>query len=152
MVTFATVREALGDFFTCLEGAGIDYLDNGTDDSRGFPLPSYGVVLPADNSDATQRLADQCLLIHYDFLDTLYQLQPASVEAAHAPLLAKKAEIIMCLREIGIEVSDEATADDIRRALLWGELGFDPEIGPEGDPPATWVSTNCATTVGLDGY
>lgn len=123
-VTLPDVYEALAATFECFDEGGVawEWLD--LDYSRGFPIPSYGW------GGADEQLfdyGDACLERHSFYVEMLYQVQPSSVEAEKSNLDERMPEVVACLRAEGVEISDEASPDEVELAIR--EAVIDPATG-----------------------
>lgn len=141
-LSFALAKEAYTAFFSCLDDAGIRYEDLTNTAGREFPRVEYNAYA----SDPT--VLDTCFLLHADFVDTVYQVQPA-VEAEVQSLVVERSQsIVACLLDAGYAIAEEPSYDELRSAAYFAYMGFYPEDA-DVEEPAGFVSVDCYGAAGL---
>lgn len=127
--------------FDCVERQGLraTWLEPHTD--AGYPVPAYGITESLVlGSEASQAVMDECVNRYSALAEQLYVGQPVNVEIEAALWeRAKRAPMIACLREHGIEVDDDAPRLEIEVAAV--QLG--QATGPTNAPvfgPNCWPS------------
>jgi hypothetical protein len=109
-VTFEQLRAAVDATFACLDSAGIQHSENVT---QG-PLPQ--LTYSFASADGSSAVADSCINSHSMYVEWAYQTQPSAQELVDAAFDKKRDEIVACLRQMGIEIDDDASVDEIKRA------------------------------------
>ena len=112
-VTYDEYNQALERMFSCFDDAGVQYQRMGIDESRGFKFPMYSYEGEAGGNP----VAWSCFERNLNFLDAVYQLQPAAKEATEHMLEAKRGVLTSCLIREGYLTDPNASIDDIRGAL-----------------------------------
>jgi hypothetical protein len=131
-VTFEEYRTAQQATFDCFAAAGIRYEESPPAVVDGIPRVEYLFEAPASGESS---VADACILEHSDVVDTLYILQPSSIEAADAAFEASRADAVACLTRHDVEVDAAAERADLQQAYIaaleeWFELHGDAEPPP----------------------
>ena len=155
-IAFEDAQQALYDYRDCLEGSGLALVGLKVVDDGGFKRFDYGVSLgEADVADANGAVADACYAKTYQWVDMLYQTQPAGMRAQDAKFDAALPALIACLKDVGVPVDEKSPADEVKQAML----AFMNEHRPKGDDdwPAAEEAEyervgDCLQSVGLDGF
>jgi hypothetical protein len=151
-IRFEDAQQALTAYGECLEGAGLALEGVQVIDDGGFKRFDYSVSLGTD--DAMLAVADACYLKTFNWVDMLYQTQPAATEADDAEFSAALPELIVCLKAGGVPVDDDSPADEVKQAMS----SFMRERMPQADDPdaevdpAYQVVPDCLLSVGLNGF
>lgn len=142
-MSYALEKEALTAFFSCLDDAGATHEDHTVAAGREYPNVDFSVVASDPNA------YDACFIPHADFVDTVYQLQPAAVDEVTTLIQRGSERIIACLREAGYAIADDPTYDELRSTAYFAYMGYYPDdLGaPE---PAGFVPVDCLGAAGLD--
>lgn len=138
-----TAQAAAQLFAECAESFGIRVELVPFETSTSYPRIDYRVY--ADDP----TVADGCYEAFYAYVDQVYQVQPAAVQAQREAVLAKSAQLETCVHEHGLTLPHHPTYDELRLALLTLLYGFDPS-DPHADPAAAKPSVDCLSPAGLD--
>ena len=129
-VSFEDYREAQAATFACFDAAGIRWEASEPELIDGILRVDYLFEAPASGSPQ----ADACIARHSDVVDTLYVIQPASVEAADAAFEATRDQAVACLAEHGHPVAASAARAEITQVYLRA-LEADMETFGDAAPP-----------------
>lgn len=113
-VSFADYEAALGRTFVCLRGNGIDVMEQGISDARGFPLIEYSwaATAPGLSDDQVRALGDDCERRFSYWVNMEWQIQPSSIELAEKTFVPYRSAVVECLRKHGVTVTDDVTRWD----------------------------------------
>lgn len=143
-VTLEMLQDAESQTFACFDRAGIRH-DELAPEMRGDMLtPQYAY----EGGDKT-AVAEECIREHSYYVETLYAIQPAAVEANDARFASAMPKIIACLRDMGYEVDDDVTPAELKDMIAMQA----DEIGTPAEADAR-ARLTCATDAGglTDGY
>ena len=133
-ITFEQYQAAMHRWTACVRQAGVDVIDNGIDDSRGFPLLDIGISAssPGRTDTQTQAVVDDCEKRYSKWVNYAYQTSGASVEAKDKLFQERRPAYIACLRQHGAHVDDDATRQEAMaaEANLWAT---DPTVNCQGE-------------------
>lgn len=141
-VSLSLARTAETGFFACLADSGIEFDDLGPMGDGRYPFLDYTFTAP-DPAEA-----DLCYQVEYSFVDALYQNQPQVVAEKDSVFLAKRDELVACIRANEVDVDADATVTELRGALwllLTGDSLTDPTVHAGQD----FVPVDCATPSGI---
>lgn len=136
--------ESLHRFFDCLDSVGIGYIDRGPSGSGDYPRLEY--LVEAD--EAHDALAADCYRLEYDFVDTVYQLQPQVGDMIDTRIAEGREELSACLADAGIDVAADATVEELTDALWLAWLGIDRK-DPDALVDPNFEGVDCASAIGL---
>jgi hypothetical protein len=123
-------QQALTAYGDCLEGAGLALAGVGVVDDAGFKRLDYSVQA----GEADSGVMDACYAKTYQWVDMLYQTQPAATQASDAKFEAALPALIACLQAGGIPVDAASPADEVKQAML---AVLREDIPKAGDPGVT---------------
>lgn len=162
-ITFEDAQQALNAYGDCLDGAGLALVGVQVIDDGGFKRFDYSVSRGTD--DSSNAVADACYLKTYQWVDMLYQTQPAATEADDAAFSAALPELIACLKAGGVPVDTGSPPDEVKQAMIAFMREHTPQPGDPGvtenddgsltwdvDPPEMMIVPTCLHNVGLDGF
>lgn len=139
-VSFELARNALDNYFECLDLVGVHYVFEGTSGGGRFPEIDYSVASIAPP-------AESCYEREYKFLDMLYQLQPVADGYADDAIRAHTDEAVDCLADVGYVFDSDPTIDELRDALFRAYLG--QHAGDDEGVPDSGAAKDCLGVVGL---
>jgi hypothetical protein len=141
VMTHEAAMNSFNEYVDCLDAAGIRW--ELEPDSRGGDFPPIRMTFYADDP----AIADACSITYYEFVDIVYQVQPAAQQAEADTLEAYRDEILHCLDEHGVEIDASTTNEELHAevlALFFGYVVDDPEtMRPGGE-------FDCLGPLGLD--
>lgn len=140
VMTHEAALGSFNEFVDCLTAAGIK--GDLQPDSRGGDFPPIRFVFYADDP----TIADACNIKYFDFVDTVYQVQPAAQQAETDTLEANREAIVACLEEHGVTAEHVGTTQELTDevlALFFGYLVEDPDTKRPGG------EFDCLGSVGL---
>lgn len=111
-------REALQNFLVCLDDAGIAYDDRGPVGLLEFSR--FDVLVHAGSDPAK---ADACSRQEYDYVDGLYQTQPAAVAERRAYTEEQIPRLIECLAQHGYDIGPDATFNETMGWVFYADTG-----------------------------
>jgi len=124
-IELGSMAPLFSEFFDCISRAGGRGEFYGTLDlASGVSVPSYRVQVPhsAANDDALAEAFNVALLDceakSIAFVWKAIQLQPTTIELKNADIEAHSDEIRECLANLGIDLDDNATADELGVAVV----------------------------------
>lgn len=130
-------------FFSCLDEAGISYADDGPAPYGAYPRLGYRIFA------ADPAPSDVCYAAEYQWIDRLYQNQPATLADIADQVMQRKEGILACLRDAGVAIDDDPTYDELHEALYFALFGFHSWDDPgNADPNAE--TFDCYGPVGLN--
>jgi len=141
---------ARAPYAECLNAIGYTLEELGVTDAHGFPYPDYRVGVPSEGEN--DALMSECERIHYFYIDMLYQIQPASVQAQETEFVAAMPKLIACLDDGGLPIPEDTTADELKHLML---EDLRAHIGSETDPaasPRAMLVSDCLTEVSISGF
>jgi glutathione S-transferase len=94
---------------------------------------TYQYESPPDSPSAE---ASACIKANSQWVEKVYQVQPAAVEAADAAFEAAMPVLVACLREQGFLDEEDPTADEVR-AAIWSVFDYVEEFPGSGVDPTT---------------
>jgi hypothetical protein len=152
-IRFEDAQQALNAYGDCLEGAGLALVNVQVIDDGGFKRFDYSVSLGTD--DSMNAVADACYAKTYQWVDMLYQTQPAATQADDAKFDAALPALIACLKAGGVPVDDASPADEVKQTMMafLREHGPQPDIDwPDAEQSEYQLVGNCLQSVGLSGF
>ncbi|MFE1320548.1 hypothetical protein [Kitasatospora phosalacinea] len=121
--TFESYQEAVNRSIDCVRRAGIEVVNNGISDSRGFPMVDVGYAAQAEgqSEEQTRALIDDCLLRYDQWISSLYQTGPAALTGMDRQFESIRPAYLACLRKYGLKVDDKASRQEAENAevQLW---------------------------------
>ncbi|MCJ7827043.1 MAG: hypothetical protein MUP36_02235 [Demequinaceae bacterium] len=111
-VTFEQLAYAVGATFQCFDDAGVVYRTVEAYEDALMPEYPYEFQGPPEGNP----VADACIDENSIYVEHAYSIQPQVIELQDVRIEEHRDEIIACYLEIGIEISEDATADEIRQA------------------------------------
>jgi hypothetical protein len=146
-ISFEDYQSALQNTFDCFEKAGLHYSAPAPSNDRGFPFIAYTyeATKSGDNPVATS-----CIKKNSDAIETLYQMQPSSLEGVDVKFKAAMPVLVPCLREGGYfaDVPDP-TIEQVKQELVMALREYG-EKGPVGDN--AWSPRACANSAGITSF
>jgi len=127
------------DYMQCLNDVGIRAELVPSDDSGDFPDIDYRIY----TQDLT--VADQCDIKAFEFVDTVYQLQPAVQDHGRHVMADYSDDFIECLTAAGIDVPINVDDAVLAGAVFSASQG----IQPFGDGMLPGGPIDCLTPYGL---
>ncbi len=115
-ITFDEYETGMQRAFTCIRDAGIDVVELGIDESRGFPLLGYAVAAsaPGFTEDETVAVTTDCMVRFGKFVDLAWQiLSDESVEVNDARWDRVRAPLLECLAEAGEDLPTDASRTEL---------------------------------------
>jgi len=115
----------------CITAAGYQ-VERRPDDSGGVPMVNYSYEGP----ETGNPVADECIYVHSQAIEAIYQLQPSSVEASQAHLKEVAGQFAACLQAMGIEANfDGLEGDELVEAVHHYDSELALEAVDTGVPP-----------------
>jgi len=142
VLTFEAYKTAVDATLECFREKGVKYELRGIEESRGFPTIEY--MVEGDETGVSAAAA-VCLDENLSQVDTLYQTQPASVDAEDRRFVNALPILIPCLREEGLLPPDSTPTRDEVEDAIWA--GFDS--AEDGSAPQGFDPTACLTEAGI---
>jgi hypothetical protein len=115
-ITFDEYEAGMQRAFTCIRDAGIDVVELGIDESRGFPLLSYAVAAsaPGFTDDETVAVTTDCIVRFGKFVDIAWQMNSdESVEVNDARWDRVRAPLLECLADAGEDLPADASRTEM---------------------------------------
>lgn len=114
-VTFEDYEKAVRRTISCLESNGVTVVNKDVTRENGFPqiLYSYSVSSPGRTDQQTDDVSQSCINTHSLFIEGLYGDSPEVQAAMDRAFEGKRADVVACLKEQGIQVPSDATRRDI---------------------------------------
>ena len=110
-VSLALLTDAVNATFACFDDAGIGH-QLSTDKSQPLPLLTYLYESP----ESGNPVAEACIVRNSYFVEAAYQNQPRWHAQVTQRIKANRDAIVACLQELGIEISADATPDEIKQS------------------------------------
>ena len=142
-VSLEAVSGAVTATFDCFSSTGVRYEDRGSHTTGGVTYLDY--VYEAGDKEAA---ADACMNQNSAFLESLYALQPSTLEAKDAAFVAAMPGLIKCLRDLGYVVDADVTADELKVIIE----GDDADLEAPGGKEAAGARVGCLRDTGIDGW
>lgn len=139
VMTHEMAMSAARDFVQCLDDVGIKAVLEPSEGAEDLPAIQYRLYTQ------DTAVADQCLVITYNFVDSVYQLQPAAQAHGKQVLADHEDAFVACLLENGIDVPPDTTQRELAGAVLSAING----IEPFGDGMLAAGPVDCLTPLGL---
>lgn len=119
-IPYSVLEDAVNRTFDCFDEAGIVYLPlEPIEPMPGFPVPQYGFNAGQGlTEEEALTLGDQCADRESTWITVMYTQQPAYVEAQDAAFEETRAELVACLRDLGVDIDDDATRDEIEHEAV----------------------------------
>ncbi|WP_062079206.1 hypothetical protein [Demequina globuliformis] len=137
-LTFEEVSSAVDRSLECMRELGFHIIDEGIDDSAGYPKRMYTYSgSPAGFADGGGDEGQACLEEHSFFVESAWYDAPQSVAGRHQKLESVRPQVIACLSDIGIDVPDTATYDELL------DLNLDGYVNS---------GTDCVVDAGIPSY
>ncbi len=159
-VTLEQAQLALDDYGVCLDGAGLALSGVTVIDEAGFKRLDYRIQAGEDTT-----VMDACYAKTFQWVDMLYQTQPAATQAQDVAFEEALPELIACLQEGGVPIDSGAPADEVKNAMSTFFNEHMPKAGDPGatqnddgslswseNPPGLDVVPECLGRVGINGY
>lgn len=117
-IPFSVIEEATQRTFACFESAGLEYSYEVVE-YRG-KLPNYEYRWNGDkaglSSDQTRDVGNACSFGESQYIEAMYNNQPAALQLIDETFEAMKPDLIACLAEFGVLVGDDATRQEVASA------------------------------------
>lgn len=129
-ISFDVYNEAIDAALRCARESGVAVHDGGTFDHLGLTIRNYSV--PYGDADQREPLPSitvhRCVAEHSFWVERLYQLQPASLEAQEAHFEQFRDAIVECLAGYGIEVAADLSHRELSSQFRGGPDDEDAQI------------------------
>lgn len=118
-IPFSVVEEAVQRTFACLDANGLEYQSNITETYSGYYYYEFFFRPVSGEADEAARLAgNACADRESTWIALLYDNQPGVIEAIDQAYLEQRPELLLCLREHGVDVEDDATRDEVKALAM----------------------------------
>jgi hypothetical protein len=110
-MSYEELDALINDTIACFESSGVDYRRIADQEvAPGIMMPGYGIGEPI-------AVGDKCVKKHSGYAELAYQRQPSVIAAKDAKFEAARPQVLACLREHAVAIDDDATRDEIDRAV-----------------------------------
>lgn len=134
-LTFEAAKAAMVSTVDCIAAAGVD-VEYSETARGGRTTPGYIAHVGTDDDGTRMQVVESCDVRENFWINWLYASQPSAQEAYDSYLLDHEDEFIACVKEAGVQIDDNPTADQLN------EAGMDALRESDG-------STDCFAVVGL---
>lgn len=135
-LSFEAAKAAMTSTVDCISAAGVDVEYSESAPRAGRTTPGYTAHLGTDDDGARMQVVESCDIQESFWVNWLYASQPSAQEAYDSYLLDHQDEFIACVKEAGVRLDDNPTADELNQA---GMAALRESDG----------STDCFAVVGL---
>ena len=114
-MTFEDYETAVRKTIACLESNGVSVVDKDVTRTNGFPeiQYSYAASSPGRTDQQTDEVSQTCINTNSLFIEGLYRDSPDVQAAIDRAFEGRRAAVVACLKEQGIQVPSSATRRDI---------------------------------------
>lgn len=119
VVTFGEYETSMQQTFACIRDAGVEVVELGTDESRGFPILNYATAASAPGLTEAEVAAatEDCMVRFGKFVDTAWQVySDEAVEASDARWDRVRAPLLECLSAAGEDLPPDASRTEMLAA------------------------------------
>jgi len=133
-MSYEDLDALINDTIACFESSGVDYRRIADQEvAPGLMMPGYQIGEPI-------AVGDKCVAKHSGYAELAYQQQPSAIAAKEAKFEAARPKVLACLREHGVVIDEDATADEVKQAAA--ELDVKTTIANPDDDAAV-IAGDC---------